>query len=101
MRQSTYENSNKERRTSWEVEADAVGAELSWSCAHVQRTRRPVTDNADSADPANTADTFTSPDGQRIAAETGEILENDLSYLDHEGFADQHDAAQMPEPVTV
>ena len=40
MRQSSYENSNHEKRISWEVEADAVGAELSWSYAQVQRTRR-------------------------------------------------------------
>jgi single-strand DNA-binding protein len=94
MRQSSYEQNN-EKRTRWEVEADAVGAELSWSYAQVQRTRRAVADSQDSAD---VADGFSSADGS--PTEAGEALE-DLSYLGHDEVPDEREGMELPEPAAV
>jgi single-strand DNA-binding protein len=95
MRQSSYETSNKEKRTTWEVEADAVGAELSWSYAQVQRARRPAADTQDSAD---AVDGFSSADGQH--SETGGAPE-DLAYLGHDDVPEEQEGMQLPEPAAV
>lgn len=98
MRQSTYENSNKERRTFWEVEADAVGAELSWSYAQVQRARRMA---ADVQDTPEADDGFTSENGQHAGADPGDGLEADLTYLGHEDGADNDAGVELAEPASV
>ena len=50
VRQTSYVREG-ERRSRQEIEADSIGAELSWSCAQVQRTRR------QQAEPVGTAGT--------------------------------------------
>jgi hypothetical protein len=94
MRQSSYEQNN-EKRTRWEVEADAVGAELSWSYAQVQRARRPAADPQDSAD---AVDGFSSADGQH--SEAGEALE-DLAYLGDDDAPEEQEGMELPEPAVV
>jgi single-strand DNA-binding protein len=94
MRQSTYETSNNEKRISWEVEADAVGAELSWSYAQVQRTRRAV---ADSPEATGAVDDFSNADALTGAGGTDE----DLAYLGHEDVPSEHDGMELPEPAAV
>jgi single-strand DNA-binding protein len=95
MRQSSYEQNN-EKRTRWEVEADAVGAELSWSCAQVQRARRAVADTQDSAD---AVDGFSNADGQH--SEAGGALDDDLSYLGHDEVPEEQEGMDLPEPAAV
>jgi single-strand DNA-binding protein len=98
MRQSTYENSNKEKRISWDVEADAVGAELSWSYAQVQRTRRPA---ADAQEATDTASGFAGDDSRLSGAGVGEAPDTDLSYFGPEDVAEDHAEADLPEPAAV
>lgn len=98
IRQSTYENSNKERRVAWEVEADAVGAELSWSYAQVQRTRRPA---ADAQEASDTVRSFPNADGRYAEADTGDGLDDEMSYLGHEDAPSEHAEGELPEPVSV
>ena len=97
MRQSTYENNNKEKRIRWEVEADAVGAELSWSYAQVQRTRRLTTDAQDAS---ATTSAFGGEDAEH-PADLGDGLDADLSYLSHEDGAEADQGVDLPEPVSV
>jgi single-strand DNA-binding protein len=98
MRQSTYENSNNEKRISWDVEADAVGAELSWSYAQVQRTRRPA---ADAQEATDTASGFAGDDSRLSGADVGEAPDTDLSYFGPEDVAEDHAEADLPEPAAV
>jgi single-strand DNA-binding protein len=98
IRQSSYENSNHEKRISWEVEADAVGAELSWSYAQVQRARRAAVDSPDTSESAGG---FTSEDGQGPGVEARDSIDADLSYLGPQEPADERGEADIPEPVSV
>ena len=98
IRQSSYENSNHEKRISWEVEADAVGAELSWSYAQVQRARRAAVDAPDTSE---TTGGFTSEDGQDPGADARDAIDVDLAYLGPEEPGDEHLGADTPEPVSV
>ena len=97
MRQSSYETSNNERRTSWEVEADAVGAELSWSYAQVQRTRRPAADAAETSDGVSG---FSNGDGPHAEADAGAELEEEMAYLGHD-VAGEPAGVELPEPASV
>lgn len=98
MRQSSYENSNHEKRISWEVEADAVGAELSWSYAQVQRARRAV---ADAQETSETASGFASEDGQDPGVDARDAIDAALSYLGPEDIEDDQAVADLPEPASV
>ncbi len=49
MRQNTYEARDGSRRTTYEVDADVIGAELTWQSVHVRRNNRM---SANSAGPA-------------------------------------------------
>jgi single-strand DNA-binding protein len=98
MRQSTFENSNNERRTYWEVEADAVGADLSWSCAQVQRTRRPV---ADSQDTAGASDSFSNAHAPLSDAGAGDELDDEMSYLTDDDGSSELAGTVLAEPASV
>jgi single stranded DNA-binding protein len=97
MRQSEYEVNN-ERRIRWEVEAEAVGAELTWSYAQVQRARRAV---ADTQDPADTTHGIANGDDQQAGAEPRGAFDADPSYEGHGDLADDPADMDLPEAALV
>ncbi len=53
LRQRSFETSEGERRVTYEIDADAVGAELTWHAAHSERlARRPAVAPATPVEPA-------------------------------------------------
>jgi single stranded DNA-binding protein len=66
VRQRSYESKDGQRRVSYEIEADAVGVELTWRAADI---RRPKRYSSESEEPAGTED------GPGTRADTGVELE--------------------------
>ncbi|CAO5228333.1 single-stranded DNA-binding protein [Frankia sp. AgKG'84/4] len=56
LRQRSFETSEGERRVTYEIDADAVGAELTWHAAHSERlARRPAGPSSMPVEPAGPA----------------------------------------------